>query len=446
MGDKITVRAVKALSPGETAWDGELRGFGVRRRGDGAPAYFVKARIGQGRGATQRWMTIGPHGTWTPDTAREKAAELLREARAGVDPAKAMRARNDSPTVAKLCELYLEAMPDTVSKRKGRPIKARTIATAKNQIDCHVVPLLGSKRAIDLRPQDIEKFQRDIAAGKSARKAKTKPRGLSVIRGGQGVAARTVATLRVVYSWAISQGIVSENPCAGVTLFKSRSMERFLSGPELKALGAALDDAEREWREWQAAVLRARKRDEPEPPRRGENPVGLAALRVLLLSGARKMEILGLRWEWVDFERGVLRLPDSKTGAKVIPLGAPALAILSGLPRIDKNPFVFAGDKKGSHLVGLQKIFERVKRRAGLHDLRIHDLRHAFASAAVMAGDSIYVVGKLLGHSNATTTQRYAHFADDPLRAAADRNARRLEAAMGGKSAEVVPLKREGSR
>jgi len=171
-----------------------------------------------------------------------------------------------------------------------------------------------------------------------------------------------------------------------------------------------------------------------------------ATVRVLLLTGARKMEILGLQWAWVDFERSMLRLPDSKTGAKVIPLGAPALGILAGLPRIDGNPFVLAGGKKGAHLVGLQKIFERVKRRAGLHDLRIHDLRHAFASAAVMAGDSIYVVGKLLGHSNAATTQRYAHLADDPLRAAADRNARRLEAAMAGKSAEVVPIKREGPR
>jgi integrase len=440
MGEKITVRTVKALSPGETAWDGELRGFGVRRRGEGAPAYVVKARVGQGRGATQRWITIGQHGAWTPDTARARAAELLREARAGVDPAKAMRDRNESPTIAKLCADYLEAMPTTVSRKKGRPIKARTIATAKNQIDCHVLPLLGNKRAIDLRPQDIERFQRDIAAGKSARRAKTKPRGLSLIRGGQGVAARTVATLRTVYAWGISQGIVSENPCAGVTLFKPKSMERFLSGPELQALGAALDAAEAEWREWQSAVLRARKRGEPEPPRCGENPVGLAALRVLLLTGARKMEILGLQWAWVDFERGMLRLPDSKTGAKVIPLGAPALGILAGLPRIDGNPFVFAGGKKGAHLVGLQKIFERVKRRAGLHDLRIHDLRHAFASAAVMAGDSIYVVGKLLGHSNAATTQRYAHLADDPLRVAADRNARRLEAAMAGKSAEVVPI------
>jgi integrase len=440
MGDKITVRTVKALSPGETAWDGELRGFGVRRRGEGVPAYFVKVRIGQGRRATQRWLTVGAHGTWTPDTARSRAAELLREAKSGNDPAKAARDRNNSPTIATLCADYLEAMPTTVSKKKGRPIKPRTIATAKNQIDCHVLPLLGKKRAIDLTSHDVDRFQRDVAAGKSARRAKTKPRGLSVVRGGKGVAARSVATLRAIYAWAIRERIVSENPCLGVTLFKPKSMERFLSGPELQALGAALDTAEREWSEWHAAVLRARELGEPEPPRRGENPVGLAALRVLLLTGARKMEILGLQWSWVDFERGVLRLPDSKTGAKVIPLGTPALTILAGLPRVDSNPFVFAGEKKGAHLVGLQKIWERVKRRAGLHDLRIHDLRHAFASAAVMAGDSIYVVGKLLGHSNAATTQRYAHLADDPLRAAADRNARRLEAAMGGKSAEVVPI------
>lgn len=441
MGEKITVRTVKALSPGETAWDGELRGFGVRRRGEGVPSYFVKARVGQGRGATQRWLSIGGHGSpWTPDTARDRATELLRAARSGEDPTKAMRRRNDSPTVAKLCESYLEAATTTISKRKGRPIKTRTIETARNQIDCHVLPLLGSKRAIDLRAQDIERFQRDIAAGKSARRAKTKPRGLSVVRGGQGVAARTVATLRVVYAWAIGEGIVSENPCKGVALFKSKSMERFLNSSELQALGGALDGAESEWHAWQAAVARARKLGKPEPPRRGENPVALAAIRVLLLSGARKMEILGLQWSWVDFDRGVIRLPESKTGAKVIPLGTPALRILAGLPRIDGNPYVFAGDKAGAHLVGLQKIWDRVKLRAGLPDVRIHDLRHSYASVAVTSGDSLFIVGKLLGHANAATTERYAHLADDPLRAAADRNALRLEAAMGGKSAEIVSL------
>ena len=161
------------------------------------------------------------------------------------------------------------------------------------------------------------------------------------------------------------------------------------------------------------------------------------------MTGARKSEILTLRWEWVDFERGCLRLPDSKTGAKVVPLGAPALELLASLPRIENNPYVLPGDKAGGHFVGLQKAWERIRKRAGLEDMRLHDLRHSFASVAVAAGDSLYLVGKVLGHRQSRTTEIYAHLNDNPLRAVADRTARTIAAAMNGGEkggAEVVEL------
>ncbi len=173
----------------------------------------------------------------------------------------------------------------------------------------------------------------------------------------------------------------------------------------------------------------------------GESLFAVAAIRLLVLTGARKSEILTLKWEHVDTERGCLRLPDSKTGAKVIPLGAAALEALSKIPRIEGNPYVLPG-LEGRHFVGLQRTWERIRKRAGLEDVRLHDLRHSWASVAVAGGDSLYLVGKVLGHQQASTTERYAHLADDPLKAVADKTAGRIAAAMknGNGGAEVVEL------
>jgi integrase len=443
MAGNIGKRTVDSLGAGQTVWDGELRGFGVRRRGDADPVYFVKYRIGKGRAARQRWYSIGKPGSpWTPETARERAKMILREAEAGNDPLLALEAARAVPTVSALCDAYLLAVPTLVLPGKGRPKKARSIETDRSNIARHIEPLLGVKRANEVRKLDVERMQRDIAAGKTKMKAKTKPRGVANVTGGRGIAARVVAVLGGIYTWAIREGIVTENPVRGVTLFKGEKKERFLSSDELKRLGAAFDAAETEWNDWRARCANAIAAKKPQPPKAGENPIAIAALRLLVLTGARKMEILGLQWSWVDMDRGVIRLPDSKTGAKSIPLGAPALKVLQTLPRIDGNPHVFVGDKEGAHLVGLPHIWERLKERAGLADVRIHDLRHSFASGAVMAGDSLFLVGKMLGHATTATTEKYAHLADDPLHAAMDRNARRIDAAMSGKSAEIVPMKK----
>ncbi len=163
---------------------------------------------------------------------------------------------------------------------------------------------------------------------------------------------------------------------------------------------------------------------------------------MLVFTGCRTAEILTLRWDHVDWEHGCLRLPDSKTGAKTVALGAPTVELLHGLPRVDDNPYVFPGTKERAHLVGLQKIWHRLRNRAELPDVRLHDLRHSFASVGAASGDSLLIIGKLLGHKNAASTQRYAHLGDDPLRSAANRISQQIAAAMGQHEAEVVELKK----
>jgi len=172
--------------------------------------------------------------------------------------------------------------------------------------------------------------------------------------------------------------------------------------------------------------------------------LAIAAIRLLLFSGCRKSEILTLRWNEVDFETGSLNLADSKTGQKVVLLGAPALELLASHPRLKDNPYVFPGTIKGSHFVGLAKVWKRIRKRAGLDDVRLHDFRHTFAGIGVSAGMGLPIVGKLLGHRDPKTTARYAHVADDPARTAANRIAGTIAAAMNknnkGRSAEVMPF------
>lgn len=167
----------------------------------------------------------------------------------------------------------------------------------------------------------------------------------------------------------------------------------------------------------------------------------MALVRLLTFTGARLSEILGLRWDWIDTQAGTARLPDSKTGAKTLYLGAPALAVLAPLPRTAGNAHVLPGERPGAPLAPPQKAWQRIRRSAGLPDVRLHDLRHAFASTAVMAGDSLFIVGKLLGHRQASTTERYSHLAPDPARAVADRTGERLRAMLDGNTvAEILSL------
>ena len=400
---KITKRTVDALKPDAKryhAWDAELKGFGLRIEPTGRKAYIVKTRV-QGE---QRWLTIGEHGSpWTPEQARKKACELLSAVHVeGRDPAKEKQAAKAMLTIAELCDLYLR---DGVGHKKPSTIKAD-----HGRMEHHIKPLLGKVKADKLAKADVTKLFNAVRdGGTAAKKEGAQKRGRIVVVGGEGAAKQCIMLLSTLMSFAIERGFRGDNPAKGFKKPKGKKLQRFLSEAEIVRLGEAL-----------AAEEAA-----------NGNPYPTAAIKVLALTGARRGEIEKLRWQEVNFELGMLELSDSKTGGKPIYLNAPATAILSDLPRVAGNPYVFVGKEDGKHYNGLGKLWGRVRKAAGLDDVRLHDLRHSFASVGVGGNLSLPIIGALLGHRNASTTQRYAHLSADPLRKANEAVGARIGAALG---------------
>jgi integrase len=422
MQGKITKRAVDGLAPAggteAVLWDTEVKGFGARARAGGGKSYILHYRAGAGRGAALRKLTIGKHGSpWTPETARIEAKRLLAEVAAGRDPATARQQERDALNFAELIDLYL-------AEGAGHK-KASTLKADRGRIEHHLRPLLGKLRADRIGRAEIERMRNAVTAGKTAEKIASaeKRRPGSIATGGKGAAAQCVALASSIYAFAIARGLLADNPARGVKKAPVRKVERFLSETEIARLAETLD----------AEVQQS------------GNPYPSAAIKLLLLTGCRKGEIANLRWDYVDFERECLRLPDSKTGAKVVYLNAPARALLQELPRMADNSRVIPAMRADSASAAIDNVWSRVRKAAGLADVRLHDLRHSFASVGAAGGLSLPIIGALLGHKHATTTARYAHLSADPLRAANDAVGAKIAAAMNRKpgaiaSAEVVAL------
>lgn len=411
MQTRITKSKIDAMSPApkdQWLWDTDVRGFGLRFRKTtkagkpGSKIYFVK----HGSGNSQKWMRIGPHGSpWTVDTARKEALRLLGQFVAGDDPARIRDQRRRDLTIDELCDLYL---------REGCAHKKETtVAIDAGRVERHIVPLLGRKKIRDLERQDVDRFLKDVADGKTATDERTKPRGRAIVKGGRGTANKAVALLSAIMSFAVDRRLVDHNPVLGVKKYKEGKKERYLSADEMKRLGAVLEAAEG-----------------------NELPGALTAIRLLTLTGARRSEIMNARWDQVDMDRSILILPDSKTGHKVLLLGAPAMDVLRHATRIQGNPYVCPGQSPGKPIVNIQKVWTRIRNAAGIPDVRLHDLRHSFASVSAAGGDSLQVIGRILGHTNAATTERYAHLADDPIKRAADKTSSRIAEMMTGASSE----------
>ena len=424
MKAKLTKRTVEAVPSGERdvlVWDTDIPGFGLKVTPKAARVYVLK----YSRRNRSKWVTIGRHGDGglTADQARREAEILRGVVRDGGDPA-AERARQRAiPTMQGLAERY---MAEHAIPRK----KPRSADGDQRLIDCHILPLLGDRQVSEITRADLRRFMQDVAAGKTRLDEKTGLRGRRIVRGGKGIANRALTLLSKMFALAEDWGCRPSggNPCRMVERFDEsagRERARFLSDKQLARLGE---------------VLTATEVADP----RHKMPANI--IRLLLFTGARAGEVIGLRREYLDLDRGLIRLPDSKTGAKVIVLSAPARQLLGELVRDSaETGLLFPGPRpaRGKELQpygGLKRFWETLRERAQLGDTRIHDLRHTHASVGVAGGLGLLIVGKLLGHSQASTTERYAHLADDPVRQAADTVGKRIEAALAGNSAEVVPL------
>ncbi len=392
---RLTKRSVENLPPRAeryVVWDTELKGFGVRVSPQGRRTYLARYRT---TGGADRRLTLATHGVMTTEEAREQARRILAEAAMGGDPQGAKADRRAEMTVKDLCELYMAE--GTATK------KATTLRIDRIRIDRHINPRLGSRKVTDITRGDIQRLMIDVGNG-NIRGAATPH-----TRGGKGAAARTVGLLGGIFTFAQERGFVEINPVRGLKRYKDNRRERFLSAAELARLGDLLTELNRA----------------------GGDPRHVAIIRVLLLTGARKNEIAQLRWSEVDLENGLLRLRDSKTGPKVIRLGAAATALLARCPRSHPT-WVFPDRRHVDRPVSnLDWAWVTIRNRAGLPDVRIHDLRHSFASVGVAGGEGLVLIGKLLGHEHVATTNRYAHLSDDPLQAAADRISSRVADALG---------------
>jgi integrase len=408
---RLTKSSVDDIEPATRdmyAWDDKTPGFGVKVTPAGARIYVLKYRAS----GAQRWIVLGRHGDITVDQARTKAIKFRGTIADGDDPALARDKSAGEPTINEFADRYLAEYAEPHKK-------PRSVEEDRRNLALHVRPALGTLKISAVTRRDVLKLHHAMHSTPTA-------------------ANRVQALLSKMFELAEEWGLRAEasNPCRRIKKFEESSRERFLSADELKRLGKALDEAE-------AA---------------GEHPSGIGIIRLLLLTGCRRDEILTLQWSFVDFERTCLRLPDSKTGAKVVRLGAPALDLLASLPRF-ASPFVFPAARGGNtssdhkrrisagHFVGIERIWQRVRARSELENVRLHDLRHTFASWSVMGGATLHMTGALLGHRQAGTTMRYAHLADDPVQAAADRVAGTIASALGRGDAPpmVVRLQRGGA-
>ena len=375
----LSSRAVDRLKvEKDTAfWDRELTGFGVRVYATGGKVYVAQARGPDG----PKRVTVGRHGVIGAEQARRRAALIIARIKAGEEPVPEPLAAKlaNGPTVADLTARFME---DHVAVR----CKPRTERTFRWLLDRHVLPALGKVRVGAVGREQAMEFHEGLAALPTT-------------------ANMAVKMLSHMFVLAETWGLAPDgsNPWRFVARYPMGRRERFLTDGEYERLGCVLENAESGARGG------------------GASASAVAALRLLMLTGCRKEEILALKWEDVDLAAGELKLADGKTGARTVSLAPEAVRVLEGIPRVAGVPWVIAGKRPGTGMRKLDDAWLRLRGRAGLEDVRIHDLRHSYASRALALGESLPMIGRLLGHREIETTARYAHLARDSIHDAATR-------------------------
>ena len=387
---RLTTRSVAALPDAgrdTVHWDRDLAGFGVRVQRNGRKAYVVQSR---GPAGLKR-VTLGPVAGEAIDKRRREAAGIIDRIKRGLDPVPPEP--EPDPTIADLAARCMRAYVKVHCKPKTQELY-------RSAIDLHIVPALGGMAVKDVRPKHVIELH-------------------GRMRGTPSMANHVVGMLSKMFSLAATWELVphGRNPCRRVRHYPEQPRERFLSPDEYRAVGKALREAKADGSMW---------------------PPAIAAIRLLMLTGCRKSEILTLRWDDVDRTVGEFRLRDGKRGPRMVALTTPVLKVLDGIERVEGNPWVIRSRKPDAHLPGLSWYWNRIQDRAGLEGVRIHDLRHSHASRALALGESLSMIGKLLGHSKVGTTARYAHLVQDAEKAAAARTGDSIAAHLRPADAEAA--------
>lgn len=402
---KLTVSFVEALVAGEhdrIIWDTELKGFGVRVSPGGSRSFLVQYRNAE---CQTRRMVLGKYPVLTPEKARKLALKQLGVAASGEDPSVVRRAARGGVTVGEICDWYLEeAMAGRLLSRRRTPMKVSSIKNDRTRIEDHIRPLLGTRKVKAMTLGDVERFQADVAAGKTKKSVKRKGRGATT-KGGSGVAGRTIATLRAMFSHALRWELIERNPALGVRQMPIGKRDRRLTEEEIVALGGEM--------------VRAAER--------GEAPAGLAGVEMLLVTGFRRSEGLGLRKEWVSGP--TVRFPDTKTGAQNRIIGRAARELVAFQGQGATAGYVFPSDRGDGPVVAIERVLKRLCAAAGIEGVTPHTLRHTFATMAAELGYAELTIGALLGHASHGVTQRYVHV-DKILVAAADQTSLHIQALL----------------
>ena len=400
----------------QSAFDTVYPGLALLITPTGVKTFYFCYRTGKGRSAVKKWVMLGRFPKMTVEQARAKAKEVPALVTAGKDPAAQVQEDKKALTVAEALDGWQQ---EHFPKLKPKSVKLYEVV-----VRLYLKPTIGKTKVKAICYSDVARLHASM---------QEKPY----------MANRCIAVLAVFLDWCERHGYRDKhtNPCKDFKLFKEHERKEFMGAIELAILGETLARMEQTWRERKASNTRRPTEIEHTDT---ITPHSAAAIRLLMFTGARLMEVLSLKWNQVDLDLGTARLPDSKTGFKVLQLPAPALTVLRDLPQISE--YVFPAESQSGHMTSLQIAWVNVLKQSGLTGWRLHDLRHAFASMMVNSGASLPIVGKILGHTQASTTQRYAHLEENPARKAAEAAAAKIAKAMstpGGK--KVVPFAKTGN-
>ena len=405
---KTSVEKLEATGKRYSQFDDELKGFAVRVGMSGDKTFYYVYRAGKGRRAALKWLRLGAFPTITVEQARAITKKKAAAVALGADPAQEVQEGKVAPLVNAAIETFFTEHV----KAKLKPTSSRQY---RNLIDNNIAPAIGKLKVADVEHRHIAMLHHSM-------------------RKTPYLANRAYAVVSKFFSWAEKNGYRprGSNPATGIEKYREFKRTAFMGAFELMQLGTALAELEQTWHDREIMRRRKEKWDSTIPL---ISPQAASIIRLLCLTGARVGEILSLKWAYLDLDMGLAHLPDSKSGAKIIHLSKQAVAVLAGVPKYSE--WVFPG-RGVDHVTDIQHSWRIVCEKAKLTDWRIHDLRHAFASMAVNSGHSLPQIGALLGHAQSTTTQRYAHVAENPVHAVAEDAGAKIADAMNGHADELA--------